>query len=376
MEGTPELRCWACLMAAAMALALAGCGGPSASSPPVQQPSGLSASVDAIAQAAMEQQGIPGMTIGLAKKGTMLYVQGYGASDLTTQQPTQPKAIFEIGSITKQFTAVLIMKLQEQGQLHVDDSIALYLPEYAFPSAITLRMMLTHTSGLADFTNFPQLGDWVRNGVAEATILTAVSQAPLQFEPGSQYAYSNSNFFALGTIIEKLTGQSYASDLVRSIFQPLKLMNTYYSLPPPSQSATGYTNNGSGLVPSIVWNRSAAFAAGALSSNIYDIVAWDNALISGKVVSSDSFKAMTTSNGFEMPGGGSYGFGLALYTFNGRPIIWHDGQIGGFTAETAVFLDTGFTVVVLTNDQDADPDAVVLKIMNTVCNSVQLAGNC
>ena len=94
------------------------------------------------------------------------------------------------------------------------------------------------------------------------------------------------------------------------------------------------------------------------------------------MVSSDSFKAMTTSNGFEMPGGGSYGFGLALYTFNGRPIIWHDGQIGGFTAETAVFLDTGFTVVVLTNDQDADPDAVVLKIMNTVCNSVQLAGNC
>ncbi len=376
MAGTPDLRFWACLTAAAMALALSGCGSPGTSSPPVQQQSSLSASVDAIAQASMQQQGIPGMTVGLAKKGTMLYVQGYGVSDLTTQQLTKPNVIFEIGSITKQFTAVLIMKLQEQGRLHVDDSIEFYLPEFAFPSAITLRMMLTHTSGLADFTNFPQLGDWVRNGVTEATVLTAVSQSPLQFAPGSQYGYSNSNFFALGTIIEKLTGQSYASDLARFIFQPLKLMNTYYSLPPAGQSATGYTNNGAGLVPSILWNRSAAFAAGALSSNIYDLIAWDNALISGKVVSPDSFKAMTTSNGFEMPGGGSYGFGLALYTFNGRPIIWHDGQIGGFTAETAVFLDTGFTVVVLTNDQEADPDAIVLKIMNSVCNSVQLAGNC
>jgi D-alanyl-D-alanine carboxypeptidase len=162
--------------------------------------------VDAVVQAAMQQQGIPGITVALAKKGTMLYVQGYGVSDLTTRQATKPNVIFEIGSITKQFTAALVMKMQEQGQLHVDDSIAAYLPEYNFPPSITLRMMLTHTSGLVDFTNFPQLGDWVKHGVSEATVLTAVSQTPLQFQPGTQYAYSNSNFFALGTIIENLAG--------------------------------------------------------------------------------------------------------------------------------------------------------------------------
>jgi CubicO group peptidase (beta-lactamase class C family) len=292
------------------------------------------------------------------------------------QQSMQPGVIFEIGSITKQFTAALIMKLQEQGQLHVDDSLSMYLPEYHFPPAITLRMMLTHTSGLADFTNFPQLGDWVRNGVSEATVLTAVSQAPLDFPPGTQYSYSNSNFFALGTIIEKLTGQSYSAALEQQILQPLGLKNTYYTLSPADQSATGYTNNGSGLVPGIVWDRSAAFATGALSSNIYDLVVWDDALIRGKVISSASFKVMTTSNGFQIPGGGVYGFGLALSRFNGRPIIWHNGQIGGFTAETAVFLDSGFAIVVLTNDQDADPDSLVLKIMNTVRNSQQLSSNC
>ena len=129
-------------------------------------------------------------------------------------------------------------------------------------------------------------------------------------------------------------------------------------------------------MPAVLWDRSAAFAAGALSTDLKDLITWDNALLRGKVVSAASFQAMTTSNGFPMPGGGSYGFGLALYTFNNRPIIWHNGQIGGFTAETAVFLDSGFSIVVLTNDQDANPDALVLKIMNSVCGSSQLSGNC
>jgi D-alanyl-D-alanine carboxypeptidase len=110
---------------------------------------------------------------------------------------------------------------------------------------------------------------------------------------------------------------------------------------------------------------------------VYDLVAWDNALTHGQVVSPASFQAMTTSNGFQIPGaGGSYGFGLILSTFNGRNIIWHDGQIGGFTTENAVILDSGFAVVVLTNDQDADPDNVIVNIMGAVCNSSQLASNC
>ena len=367
------------LIAIASALGFTSCGSGGASpesSPPPSQNQVLSSTVDSIALAALQQQQIPGMTVALAKNGLTLYVKAYGASNLETHQPPQPGTIFEIGSITKQFTAALIMKLQEQGRLQVDDSISMYLPEHHFPSAITLRMMLTHTSGLADFTNFPQLGDWVKHGVSEAAVLTAVSQQPLGFPPGSQYSYSNSNFFALGTIIEKITGQSYSDNVAQYIFQPLRLTSTYYSLPPPAQSASGYTNNGSGVVRAIIWDRSAAFATGALSSNVYDLVAWDNALIHGKVVSPASFQAMTTPNGFQIPGGGSYGFGLVLSTFNNRPMIWHNGQIGGFTAETAVLLDSGFAIVVLTNYQNGDPDAVVLKIMNAVCNSSDLSASC
>jgi CubicO group peptidase (beta-lactamase class C family) len=353
-----------------LALGLAGCGG---SSTPPQISSSLGSAVDGVVNAALQQQSIPGIAVALAKNGTILYAQAYGFSNLATHQPAQTNTIFEIGSITKQFTAALIMKLQEQGKLHVDDSINLYLPEYGFPPSITLRMLLTHTSGLWNYTSLPQYQSWAVNGVSEATVLTAVSQAPLEFKPGTSYSYSNSNFFALGAIIEKVTGKSYEANLQQYIFQPLGLVNTDYSLPPATQSAVGYINSG---VPAIVVDRSAPFAAGALSSNVSDLVAWDYALINGKVVSADSFKAMTTSNGFTIPGGGSYGFGLGLDTFNNRNIIVHGGAINGFTADNVVFLDNGFTVVVLTNDDYGNPGALVNNILNAVCNSNQLSGNC
>jgi CubicO group peptidase (beta-lactamase class C family) len=366
------------LLAESLTLTFAGCGSNSFSPPqPQPQQMSLGATVDGLAQTQMQQYGIPAITVALAKQGSILYTQAYGMANLTSRIPAQFGTIFEIGSITKQFTAALIMLLQQQGKLHLDDPIASYLPQYGFSSAITIRMLLNHTSGLADYTNFPQLGDWVKNGVSEQTVLTAINQAGLQFSPGTQYQYSSSNYFALGIIIENLTNQPYAANLQQYIFQPLGLSSTYYALPPADLSAVGYTNNGSGLVAAQLWNRSAGFAAGALSSNVSDLVAWDNALISGKVVSSALFQQMTTPNGFVIDSqGDSYGFGLVIGKYNGRPIVWHTGQIGGFYAENVIFLDDGFTVVVLTNDQDIDTDPFTVKILNAVCNSQQLASNC
>lgn len=128
----------------ALAFGLAGCGGggsvPSSSAPPSPT---LGALVDSFATSAMQSQNLPGITVALARNGTMLYAKAYGSADLATHAPTQTTTIFEIGSVTKQFTAALIMKLQEQGKLSVDDSITRYLPEYNFPAAITLRMLLT-----------------------------------------------------------------------------------------------------------------------------------------------------------------------------------------------------------------------------------------
>ncbi len=351
------------------------CRGMRRSSSSTNPPPLLSATIDRLVQSEIQQSGVPAIDVALAKKGTILYAHGYGLSNLATHLPAQSTTIFEIGSITKQFSAALIMKLQEQGRLHIDDSIAPYLPQYAFPPGVTIRMLLTHTSGLADFTNFADIGQWVKDGVSEPIVLAQISQAPLQFQPGTQYTYSNSNFYILGSIIEGVTGQSFAANLDQNIVQPLALQNTYYALPPANLTATGYANDGTGLAPAIIWDRSAAFSAGAMSSDVYDLVSWDNALMSGQVVSPASFQQMTTSNGFYQDGF-TYGFGLAISTYNSRPIIWHSGQIGGFYTENVVFLDNGFTLVVPTNDQDYDTDPFVFKILNAVCGSSQLDSNC
>ena len=370
-----RLRLLVSLFIFAIMLGAGACASPNHSSPSPNPPPLLSATIDNLVQSEIKQSGVPAIDVALAKKGTILYAHSYGLSNISADLPAQSDTIFEIGSITKQFTAALIMKLQEKGLLHVDDSIAPYLPQYGFPAAITIRMLLTHTSGLADFTNFSDFGQWVTNGVAEPVVLAQISQAALQFKPGTQYTYSNSNFYLLGSIIENLTGQSYAANLDQYIFHPLGLQDTYYDLPPANLAAAGYANSGAGLIPAIIWDRSAAFAAGALSSNVYDLVAWDSALMSGQVVSPASFQQMTTSNGF-FQNGFSYGFGLALTTYNSRPIMWHAGQIGGFYTENVVFLDNGFTLVVLTNDQDYDTDPFVFKILNAVCGSSQLDRNC
>jgi D-alanyl-D-alanine carboxypeptidase len=333
--------------------------------------------VDAIVNTAIAQQGLPGITIALAKNGTMLYAKAYGVSNVATHLATQTNTIFQIGSITKQFTAAVIMKLQEQGKLQVDDPLNNYLPEYKFPSAITLRRLLTHTSGLADYTTFPAYQGWATNGVSETTLLTAVSQASLLFQPGTQWSYSNSNYFALGAVIEKITGESYEANLEQYIFQPLGLTSTYYSLPPLPQAAIGYTTGATGFVPALVVDRSAPFSAGALSSNIDDLVAWDRALIGGKVVSSASFKEMTTAIPQTVGNGSvSYGFGLELGAFNGRPTISHGGGINGFSAYTEVILDSGFAVEALINKDGANPGGIVTQIIDSVCNSDQLSSNC
>lgn len=350
-------------------------GSPEPSPAPSNQQPTIASTVDGAVKSYLLTSGVPGVTVGLAQNGNMIYAQAYGYSDVATKQAAKRTDIFEIGSITKQFTAATIMKLQEQGKLHVADSMATYLPQYGFNSAITLRMLLTHTSGLANYTTFSQFPEWSANGVSEATVLTAVSQAPLQFTPGATYSYSNSNYFALGAIIEIVTGQSYESNLDQFIIHPLALQNTYFELPPAALAATGYDNSSGPLEPVTPWTRSSAFAAGALSTNVYDLVTWENALMHGQVVSPDSFKEMTTSNGF-VSNGQSYGFGLVLQTYNGHPVMWHNGGIAGFVTQELVFLDSGVTLAEFANLDTIDLNTGFVATLDAVCSSSQLSATC
>jgi CubicO group peptidase (beta-lactamase class C family) len=354
---------------------LAACGA-SSSPPPPPNPAGLAETVDTIVRAAMQRSAVPAVSVGLAKDGVTIYVQSYGLADVTTDEAATTATAFELASVTKQFTAALILQLQESAQLHVDDQATTYLPQYGLPPAITIRMLLNHTSGLADYTNFPAFQGWYVSGVAEPTALQAIAAAPLDSTPGTAWEYSNSNYFVLGAIIEHITGQSYALNLQQRIFVPLGLMSATYQVPPTPPGALGYTRSGGSIMPIRMADRSALFAAGALSADVEDLLGWDHALFSGAVVTPASFAQMITPAPIGMGGGSFYGFGLVLDTFEGHRRAWHNGFINGFLAYNEIFLDDGLSLAVLTNGDFIDQQALGDAIYAAVCDAPAFAARC
>jgi D-alanyl-D-alanine carboxypeptidase len=244
--------------------------------------------VDPIVANEMKAQALVGVAVAIAKNGNILYAQGYGYGDLSTCRAIQSASEFQIGSVTKQFTAAAILQLQNVGRVNIDDAVASYLPSYGFDSRITLRMLLNQTSGLADYLSFPAANSWV-TGVTEQTVLTQIVQAPLVFTPGSFYSYSNSNYFIVGSIIETGSGLTYSNYLAANIFTPVGLSHTSYLR--PHDSASPYN---AGSVPGLIPDPSLFFSAGALWSNVQDLATWDAALLNGSVIPSSLFTVMVT----------------------------------------------------------------------------------
>ncbi len=365
-----------------MAWGLAACGGsstPSAQScPALPAPaaSSFGSVVDGLVANEMAAQGLVGMSVAIAKNGTILYSQGYGYSDLSTCQPVQPATVFQIGSVTKQFTAAAVLQLQNAGKLSIDDTVVSYLGSYAFDSRITLRMLLNQTSGLQDFHSFPDVNSWL-NGVPEATVLSQIAAASLLFTPGSAYAYSNSNYFVLGSVIEAVSGMSYSDYMATNIFQPVELNSTTYAR--PAASASPYTSSHG---PGTITDPSFNFASGAIWSNVEDLASWDAALRNGKVIPAPLFTVMVTpANVPNFPQGGasSYAMGWVKGTVVGHPFVWHNGETLSYTAFNTMFLDDGFSVSLLTNvavTEDVPFFNIADQIIQGVCTSSATAGSC
>jgi D-alanyl-D-alanine carboxypeptidase len=328
---------------------LTGCGGGGVGESPVDD--SLGSTVDAAVAAEMKSQGIPGMTVAIAKNGVILYTQGYGYADLNTHQPMPADAEMQIGSITKQFTATAILQLQDTGQLDIDRTVISYLPGYAFDPRITLRMLLNQTSGLQDYLYMPALQQYGASGAPESIALNAIVAAPLLFDPGSAYAYSNSNYFILGSVIEAVTSQTYADYLAARVFPLAGLNNTSYLR--PAVSASPYTQGASGPVEGNIPDPSAYFAAGQLWSNVRDLATWDAALFNGKVIPRAAFNSMLTPPAvpfFQERDPSIYGMGWFVGdTLSGHPFVWHNGGTASYTAFNGLLTDDGFSVTILTN---------------------------
>lgn len=291
-----------------------------------------------------------GGSILIARDGKAVISKGYGPANIELNVVNSPQTVFRIGSLTKQFTAAAILLLQERGKLNVQDSVCKYLAEC--PAAwreILIHNLLTHTSGVTNITALP---DWEAKKTLPSSTENTIARfrnLPLEFKPGEQFKYSNSNYILLGSIIEKASGQSYESFLKENIFAPLQMTNTGYDHPERivRGRAAGYTRDGDKIINATYIDMIIPYAAGALYSSTEDLLRWDQALYSDKLLSQKSLGAMFT------PFKNGYAYGWGVGTLFNRRYIAHAGGIEGFSTHISRFPDDRATVIVLSNNDMA-----------------------
>lgn len=293
-------------------------------------------------------------TVLVAEGDEVVYENGFGESDRSWEIPNAPDTRFRIGSVTKQFTAALVLQLVEQGLVDLNAPLSRYLPGYpaAQGDRVTVHQLLSHTSGVPEHVGAPGFSDLMRDPVAPDSFLAVFSGEDLDFEPGSQFRYSNSGYYVLGVLIEHVTGQAYADALQERLFSPLGLADTQYDdgtavIP---RAAHGYTRTGSGFGHAAYFDPGVPYAAGMISSTARDLFQWTRALHAAEPFQRrETLERMTTPVLSDY----AYGLGVSDLPVGDGPVraIGHDGSVPGFSAFVVYFPDDERTVVVLDNTQ-------------------------
>jgi CubicO group peptidase (beta-lactamase class C family) len=296
----------------------------------------------------------------VAQQGKPIYARAFGYADREHQTPADADTSFRVGSVTKQFTAAAILALQQDGKLSVDDPIGKYLGDYpAVGKDITLHQLLTHTSGLPDYTELPAYAGIRDKAQTPAQLITMFWDQPLVFAPGTQFAYSNSNYVVLGAIIETVSGQSYADFLAKRLFGPAGMTRTMVGdADGTTNRALGYQPGGAGLVPADPIDMSVPFAAGAVRSTAADLVRWDQALAGDAILDAKS-KAR-----YYQPAKDDYAYGWLVKQQDGHTIIGHDGGIEGFESMYLRVPDQQLVVVVWSNNTGVHPQPIAEVALN------------
>jgi CubicO group peptidase (beta-lactamase class C family) len=270
----------------------------------------------------------------VVKEGRTVFRTAYGDADVARHQPMTPAMSLRIGSMTKQFTAVAILMLVEEGKLGLNDPLTRFFPDYpAKAGRITIEHLLTHTSGIASPHLTPEED---AKAVTPAQLVERIKAYPIVAEPGAQWAYSNSGYRLLGAIIEKTAGMSYAKFLEQRIFLPLGMSQTAYAGHErgPTLRAAGHRPASAGVEPSAAIDMSRPYSAGALVSTVDDLARWDNAISAGKLIGAAgwqrAFTAYTLTDG--SPAGPNAGYGFFNDTLQGARMSWHGGDIDGYSA--------------------------------------------
>lgn len=318
-------------------------------------PPDLHQKIDTLVMETLARSGVPGASVAVVKDGHIAYVRAYGDARIEPHLAAGPEMRYSIGSISKQFTACAILLLEEEGKLSLDERVARFIPHLTRAKEVTIRQLLSHTSGYQDY--WPQ--DYVMppmlRPVTPERILDGWACKPLDFDPGTKWQYSNTNFVIAGMIVEKASGMSLLAFLEEKVFGPLgmKSVRDIDHDKPGETDPTGYMRYGLGpLHPAPKEGRGWLFAAGELAMSAEDLARWDISLMEANLMGSVSYRQLETEVLLASGVGTHYGLGIGVVTEGGHRALWHNGEVSGFTAENIVLPDDRAAVVVLTN-QDA-----------------------
>jgi D-alanyl-D-alanine carboxypeptidase len=321
---------------------------------------------DSLIFAYLAESHAPSASFAVIRGNDTLAYGAYGLANVEASRAPTAATIYEIGSNTKQFTSAAIMKLVEQGRVKLDDDLSKYVPQFPLHGRqVSIHQLLTHTSGIHDYTSSPEWAKTWNDPLSPDAIIKFVAADTFDFAPGTAYRYDNTGYVLLGMVIEKATGQKYASYIDAQFIKPLGLRQTSYC---PSKTsdpafALGYSKGPNGTVRAQFMDLSHPFAAGALCSTVGDFVKWQRALTTGKVVSPASYLLMSTADTLNSGRKINYGFGLVPGVMNGHKTISHTGGIPGFATAAAYVADDTLSIVVFTNYDRESPQRLVQNLM-------------
>jgi D-alanyl-D-alanine carboxypeptidase len=324
----------------------------------------FAAKADAHVEAYVRQGRFMGSAI-VAKDGKVLLAKGYGMANVEHEVPNKSNTKFRLGSITKQFTAVAILQLQEQGKLNVQDPIGKYIPNS--PDAwkkVTIHHLLTHTSGVPSYTSTPDYAKQMREASKPLEFIERFKSKPLDFEPGSKHVYSNSGYFLLGIIIEQVSSKTYEAYLKENIFDRADMQDSGYDWDTKilKNRAAGYQRDKETLRNAAYLDMGQPYAAGSLYSTVEDLYRWDRALKTEKILKQDSLKAAWT------PALNNYGYGWSMGEIKGDQIagshktIGHGGGINGFSTMMLRLPDDDAFVAVFANMETPDSGRIANEL--------------
>jgi D-alanyl-D-alanine carboxypeptidase len=311
-------------------------------------PPAVQTQIDAAANQILTATGVPSASIAVVKDARIAYLQAYGQARLSPPMEAAPQMRYPVGSISKQFTAAAILLLAQDGKLTLDDPVAKYLP-----NEVTIRMLLSHISGYQDY--WPE--DYVMTSMlVPATaehIMDVWASKPLDFDPGTRWQYSNTNFVIAGRIVEQVSGMSLIDLLNKRIFLPLAMENVYNfdASRLPATDPTGYERFALGPPrPAPQEGAGWMFAAGELAMPAHDLALWDISIINRTLLSPESYHQMLTPVRLSNGDSTGYGLGVALKEKDGRHVIEHSGEVSGFVSDNVVYPFDRVAIVVLTNE--------------------------